>query len=108
MEKSTLASIVTKDMGDGKKARIFVSGGINFIQQSLLESNFANKDFYLNSVASLCDNDTNIYIRDKDVSTPYITITALWGIIFGVLTVIVIQLVLLISGLIIWLRRRHL
>lgn len=108
VEKSTLASIVTKDMGDGKKARIFVSGGINFIQQSLLESNFANKDFYLNTVASLCDNDTNIYIRDKDVSTPYITITALWGIIFGALTVIVIPLALLISGLVIWLRRRHL
>lgn len=105
---ANLVSIVTKDLDDDKQARILVSGGINFIQQSLLESNFANKDFYMNSVAYLIDNESNIYIRAKDVSTPMITVSALMGIIYGVVTVFVIPLVLLIAGLVIWLRRRHL
>lgn len=108
VEKSTLASIVTKQLDSGKEAKIFVSGGINFIQQSLLESSFANKDFYMNTVASLTDNDTNIIIRAKDVSTPIISVTVLMGLVYGAITVIVIPLALLITGLVIWLRRRHL
>ncbi|MBQ8525861.1 MAG: GldG family protein [Clostridia bacterium] len=108
VEKSNLASIVTKQVGDELEAKIFVSGGINFIQQTLLESNFANKDFYMNTIASLTDNDANIFIRAKDISTPMITVTALMGIIYGAVTVIIIPLALLIAGLVIWLRRRHL
>ena len=108
VEKSNLATIVTREISADKKAKIFVSGGLNFLQQSLMESNFANKDFYFNTVASLCDNDANIYIRDKNISTPYITISALWGLIFGFVTIIVIPLSFLIAGLVIWLRRRHL
>ena len=108
VEKSNLASIVTKQVGDELEAKIFVSGGINFIQQTLLESNFANKDFYMNTIASLTDNDANIFIRAKDISTPMITVTALMGIIYGAVTVIIIPLALLIAGLVIWLRSRHL
>ena len=108
VEASTIASIVTKAVSEDKEAKIFVSGGINFIQQSLLESNFANKDFYMNAIAAITDNETNIAIRAKDVSTSYITVTVLMGIILGALTIVVIPLALLIAGLAIWLRRRHL
>ncbi len=107
-EISTVASIVSKELSDGKTARIFVSGGIDFLQQSLMESSFANKDFYFNTIAAICENNNNIYIRPKDISTPYITISALWVYIFGFITVVVIPLSLLIAGLVIWLRRRHL
>ncbi len=108
VEKSNLAVILEKQLDDDKSAKMFVSGGIQFIQQSLISSNFANNDFYMNTIASITDNETNIYIRAKDVSTPYITISALWGLVFGALTVIVIPLAFLITGLVIWMRRRHL
>ena len=62
----------------------------------------------MNTIAALTDNASNIYIRAKDVSTPLITVSALTGIIYGAVTVIVIPLILLIAGLVIWLRRRHL
>lgn len=106
--KANLASIVTKELDNGNKAKIFVSGGINFIQQSLLESSFVNSDFYMNTVAYLCDNEANIMIRAKDISTPMITVSALMGIIYGVVTVIIIPLILIIAGIVVWLRRRHL
>lgn len=108
VEKSNLATIVTREISTDKKAKIFVSGGLNFIQQSLMESNFANRDFYFNTVASLCDNDANIYIRDKNISTPYITISYLWVLILGFVTVVIIPLSFLLAGLVIWLKRRHL
>ncbi len=108
VEKSNLAVILEKQLNDNKSAKMFVSGSIQFIQQSLITSNFANNDFYMNTIASLTDNQTNIYIRAKDVSTPYIAISALWGLIFGALTVIVIPLAFLITGLVVWMRRRHL
>ena len=107
-EKSNLAVIIEKQINDDTTAKIFVSGGINFIQQSLVTSNFANNDFYMNSIAAITDNEANIYIRAKDVSTQYITITAMWVLIYGAVTVIVIPLALLIAGLVVWLRRRHL
>lgn len=108
VEKSTVATMLTKQIDDERSAKIFVTGCINFIQQSILESNYANKDFYMNTIAALTDNESNIYIRAKDVSTPLITVSALTGIIYGAVTVIVIPLILLIAGLVIWLRRRHL
>ena len=107
-EKSNLAVIVEKQIDNDNTAKIFVSGGINFIQQSLITSNFANSDFYMNSIAAITDNEANIYIRAKDVSTQYITITAMWVLIYGAVTVIIIPLALLIAGLVVWLRRRHL
>ena len=108
VEKSNLAVILEKKIDDEKSAKMFVSGSIQFIQQSLISSNFANNDFYMNTIAYLTDNQTNIYIRAKDVSTPYITISAMWGLIFGAITVIIIPLVFLVIGLVIWMRRRHL
>ena len=62
----------------------------------------------MNAIAAITDNETNIAIRAKDVSTSYITVTVLMGIILGALTIVVIPLALLIAGLAIWLRRRHL
>lgn len=106
--KTNLAVILDKQVNDDTFARIFVSGGINFIQQSLITSNFANNDFYLNTIASLSDNDSSIYIRAKDVSTQFMTISALWALIFAGITVIVIPLALIIAGIVVWLRRRHL
>ncbi len=108
VEKSNLAVILEKQIDEDKTSKMFVSGSILFLQQAIVTSNFANIDFYLNSIASITDNDTNIYIRAKDVSTPFITISALWVLIYGAVTVIIIPLVFLIAGLVIWMRRRHL
>lgn len=108
VEKSNLAVILEKQIDEEHTSKMFVSGSVLFIQQSIITSNFANNDFYLNTIASITDNDSNIYIRAKDVSTPFITISALMVLAYGALTVIIIPLVLLISGLVIWMRRRHL
>ncbi len=106
--KTNLAVILNKQINDDTFSKIFVSGGINFIQQSLITSNFANNDFYLNTIAALSENDSSIYIRAKDVSTQFMTISALWALIFAGVTVVVIPLALIIAGIVIWLRRRHL
>ena len=108
VEKSNIAVMLNKKIDEEKSVKIFVSGGINFIQQSLLESNFANKDFYMNTIATMTENQSLVYIRAKDVSVPIISMSAMQGILYGIVTVIVIPLAFIALAVAVWLKRRHL
>ena len=68
----------------------------------------SNLDFYMNCVAELCgDGDSeNISIDVKTLTPEYITVPALQSVIWMVVTVIVLPLVVLISGFVVWFRRR--
>ena len=69
----------------------------------------ANLDFYMNCIGSLCGNDDdagNIAIDVKSVSPEYITVPAFQTGIWLVLTIVILPLGILITGFIIWFKRR--
>lgn len=104
----TVAALLTKQMSEAT-AQIQVVGGTGFLNQSFLsESGFANKDFYLNSLSYMTEQTNSIYIRPKDVSPQILAISGKQALTYGGIVLVGIPLLILLAGLFIWLRRRHL
>lgn len=77
----------------------------------LLNSQFAtigNYDFILNSFNWLQDEQETISIRPKSLTSSYLRINAFQKLVIAGVAVILIPLVILGSGFVMWLRRRHL
>ncbi len=104
----SLLSLYTKKTESGETAKILVSGGTGIIARDVFQSGFANQDFYFNIISYMSGDESGIYIRPKDISTNYVAMPLSSGIIYTALTVIAIPLILIIAGIVIWIRRRHL
>jgi ABC-2 type transport system permease protein len=87
-------------------SRIVVVGDVDFI--SLVDQINGNLDFLLNSFGWLEDQEETLSIRPKTTMQFPMQTTGMQKLIFGGIFVIVIPLAILIAGLVIWLRRRHL
>ena len=103
-----LAVILEKALDDGNIAKMFVSGTYEFINPTLKQVTTANEDFYNNIIAYSAGNESNIYIRSKNITPPFITLTEFQGYFYGALIVIIIPLAIVLYGLFVWMRRRHL
>ena len=67
----------------------------------------ANSELFMGAVSALAGHESTISIDAKDMTVEYLTVTAGSAIFWGLLLVIVLPLALLISGGVIWLRRRR-
>lgn len=104
----TVAALLTRSTSD-VAAQMLVTGGTGFLSQMFLEeSGFANNDFFMNSLSYLTEQENSIYIRPKDVSPSLLAITGSQALLYGGIVLIAIPLVILLAGLFVWLRRRHL
>jgi ABC-2 type transport system permease protein len=106
--KYNLAVILEKSIDNDKSAKMFVSGTYEFINPTLKQVTSANEDFYNNVIQYFAGNESNIYIRAKNITPPFITLSEFQGYFYGALTIIIIPLAIIIYGLIVWMRRRHL
>ena len=86
--------------------RIIVAGDVDFI--SLVDQINGNLDFLMNSFAWLEEQEQTLSIRPRTTLQFPMQTTGMQKLIFGGLFVVVIPLVILIVGLVTWLRRRHL
>jgi ABC-2 type transport system permease protein len=86
--------------------RIVVVGDVDFI--SLVDQVNGNLDFLMNSFGWLEEQEDTLSIRPKTTLQFPMQTTGMQKLIFGGLFVIVIPLAILITGLVMWLRRRHL
>jgi len=87
-------------------SRIVVVGDVDFI--SLVDQVNGNLDFLMNSFGWLEQQEETLSIRPKTTLQFPMQLSGMQQLIFGGLFVIVIPLAILIAGLVIWLRRRHL
>ncbi|HTO22507.1 MAG TPA: ABC transporter, partial [Spirochaetia bacterium] len=67
-----------------------------------------NGDFFMNSMGWLRGQKESITIRPKDVSQMRLSMSQLEALLFSGLVVVILPLLILGSGLVVWLRRRHL
>lgn len=86
--------------------RIVVIGDVDFI--SLVDQVNGNLDFLMNSFGWLEEQEETLSIRPKTTLQFPMQTTGMQKLIFGGLFVVVIPLGILIAGLVVWLRRRHL
>ena len=106
--EQVIAALYEREANNSKRAKLFVSGGSAIIAYDIMNSAFANKDFYFNIISNMSGNDKGVYIRAKEITSSNIAMPALTGIIYAALTVLVIPLALIIAGIVIWIKRRHL
>jgi len=98
----------TNSEDENKSARIVVLGTSQFIS-----SNFAglsgNVDLFMNSINWVHNQKDSITIRPKTLGGEYLRITDYnMAIILAVVVILVIPVIVLGTGTVVWLRRRHL
>jgi ABC-2 type transport system permease protein len=97
----------TQDEAEGY--RLVVSGNGNFIGYiEPFGTLKANIEFFLNSLSWLDKRSESISVRSKSLFTFPLQISGTMQLVYAAIFVILIPLGILLTGLIIWLRRRHL
>jgi len=91
-----------------KETRLIVVANTNILKSQLVSQVPGNTNFLLNSLNWLQDREESISIRPKSLLTSRLRISAYQQLIFSGIVVILIPLIVLASGLTVWLRRRHL
>jgi ABC-type uncharacterized transport system involved in gliding motility auxiliary subunit len=95
-----VASVVTTE-----KARIVVYGTSTLASNQFLNLQ-GNRDFFLNTVSWLAEQEDQISIRPKDSRMTPVFLTAQQGLIAFLLPVVVLPLVVLTGGIVAGVRRR--
>ena len=109
----TIATAITDnklwDSKAGKQysAKIVIISNTQFLKAEAYAAE-PNFDFVINSMNWLLGEDENIYIRPKDLSIMPLQMNALEIYSYAGLTVVIIPLTILIIGLVVWRKRRHL
>ena len=88
---------------DGPQTRIIAIGDYN-----ILYDIGANRDFFMNSIAWLDDRPETTTVRSKIRVMQPMTITMVHFIVYSIILIAVIPLAFFVTGLIVWLKRRHL
>lgn len=105
----TVAAISEKS-GDGNTGAIFVLGSLSSAETSgiLSSSAYSNGDFITNAFAYLTDSTDSLSIRAKVISADTMSMTEKQVRVFSIILQYILPLIILVSGLVIWLRRRYL
>lgn len=103
-----VAVAVTNSNKNGKLIVISTSDSLLFNSQLLQYSNNANSDLFMNCVNWLAEKKDNLNIMPKDLQSESLKINAAQSILVSGFAVIVIPLIVVISGVAVWMRRRHL
>ncbi|MCI8371329.1 MAG: GldG family protein [Lachnospiraceae bacterium] len=77
-----------------------------FSEQSNEQVSGGNYDFLLNSIGYLCEHESMVAIRGKQVYSNSLTVTSGHTMLWIFVLMIIIPLVCLIAGLVLWARRR--
>ncbi len=108
-----LGVVVTKtingeeDTEDSREAKLVV-----FASETLLDGQTdamvsgGNSALFMNVVSQLVDHESTVSIEAKSMAVTYLTVTAGSAIFWGLLTVLILPLFLLILGGVIWFQRR--
>jgi ABC-type uncharacterized transport system involved in gliding motility auxiliary subunit len=99
-------AVAISDTGGTKESRLVVIANSAFMTGQFAGIG-GNIDFFTNSVNWLQDVKENISIAPKSLNTGYLNINSLQQLLFSGIVVIVIPLVIIVYGIMVWLRRRH-
>jgi ABC-type uncharacterized transport system involved in gliding motility auxiliary subunit len=106
----TLAVAITDpaQSAGGQDTKLVVVGNVKFLQSGLPSQVPGNGDFFMNALGWLKGQKESLSIRPKNVQQMRLSISNLWALILSGVVVIVLPLLILGSGFVVWMRRRHL
>ncbi|MGN0614388.1 MAG: hypothetical protein ACI4JB_10885, partial [Porcipelethomonas sp.] len=87
---------------------MLVIGGASFTDPCITgEASFNNAEFILNAVNKICGKENSIIIAEKNFESPTVTVTASQLSIINKVVVLVIPVIVLICGIIVFIRRKN-
>lgn len=100
---------VSEKIKDDVKSSVTVIGSLSAteIKGVLTEKAYLNGDFLLNTVSYLCNTQSSGSIRAKEISAQTMTMTQNQVVIWALVLQYVLPLVIVLIGLVVWLRRRY-
>lgn len=107
-------AVAVENKGGAVASRILVMGNASFVSDSAAQSpQFANyyqygATFFVHSLNWMFNKQDEVVVPTKNYEAVQINITQLQATVMGVVVVIVIPLIILGTGLFVFLRRRHL
>lgn len=105
---ATMSQYLSYDGTTPLKSQVLVFGSTTIIDPDLLATpTYANSTYMLDTIAALCGKQDDVRIESKSLSGSTIDASGGQVLLLGFLLVIVLPLAVLISGLVIWARRRH-
>lgn len=109
IEGSFNAGAVSTKSGDGTKSTLTVWGtGMSFYSQWLNSSTFNNGEYFANLFNKLTNReDSGITIASKNTQSEQLGIMSDQIVVLGSLFMYVLPALVLVLGLVIWIRRRH-
>lgn len=101
-----LGAAVTKTK-DKKETKLAIYSSAYLLTDDFLSTGqFGNEELILNTINWMADTGKGVSIPIKSITQNYLTVTGGQAVFYTVLLVIIIPLAFILSGLVIWLRRR--
>jgi hypothetical protein len=94
--------------GDLVSNHVVVCGSVDVVNQYFLGSgSFGNSTFFLDLLGNLAGREDRIYVMDKTLGLTSMTITMAQTIVLALIFIVFVPLVVLVVGIVVWVRRRH-
>lgn len=104
----TVAVLSERITDSGSTAQWLVMGASSIYQDGLVSMNtFGNQQFLLNSVNQMADNAEQITIAPKDVYPEMFAISVVTALVWAAIVVIVIPILVIVFGIILYIRRKN-
>lgn len=101
-----IAVYASRQNEDGSKAEAIFSGALFSLTYQYMTA--GNQKFMSNTMSALSGKDSTMLIDSKDISTSMLSMPRVASIVIAMLFTILIPLALIVYGIAVWLRRRHL
>jgi hypothetical protein len=94
--------------GDIVRAYVLACGSAAAWNPSILGNiNIANSSYFLDLLGRLAGREDQIYIQDKTLGFSNLNVTAVQVFILALIFIVLVPLSVLVTGIVVWLRRRH-
>jgi hypothetical protein len=94
--------------GDIVRSHVLACGSIAAWNPSILGNiNIANSSYFLDLLGRLAGREDRLYIEDKTLGFSNLNVTAVQVLILSLIFVALVPLAILVTGIVVWLRRRH-
>ena len=101
-----LGVAVTETLDEGETKLVYLTTANMFSQQVDAMVSGSNLKLMTNAVSWMCDREASVFIPSKSTQISYLTITSASGRIWGVITIGILPVAVLVIGGSIWFRRR--
>jgi ABC-type uncharacterized transport system involved in gliding motility auxiliary subunit len=101
----SLAVVATKDLGEGKKARLVVYGDSDFASNQAFGLQ-GNGNLFLNTISWLAQDESFISIRPKNPEDRRLTMTESQGRLVSYVMLLFLPGSVLTAGISMWMKRR--